>query len=275
MSIQYCTKRCEPESTRVVSTRHYLLPNSRELLNFTQLWITAGHTLGVSQPIPRFSSQRGLPNAPCPCIRVSESGSHVALSQAFWGFSKEFCCSNNPLTISVAYIATEAGDTPIRLIQLSRGWVTYILGPNYLPSRHFPSLQLRFRRRPPAIEVGWRTTNHNRIILSWYGPRRQPVISHCLTERTGKKVNQSRYRPGVAQRVPGSKGSQISWQRHRMVVGCQPYAPAAFTSQEILLVPISVRGWVDPRAIVRSEGFYINEKFQWHQLGSKQRPSDL
>jgi hypothetical protein len=65
---------------------------------------------------------------------------------------------------------------------------------------------------------------------------------------------QSHYRPWQA--LEGSRRLRIPdyktigtwrWQ------DCQPYAPAAFT-QETFLVLISVRGWVDPRAIVRLQG---------------------
>jgi len=64
------------------------------------------------------------------------------------------------------------------------------------------------------------------------------------------KVNQSRYRPGVAQSVPGSYGSQISWQRHRMVLNLSASRNDRLYPQEIHLVLISVRGWVDPRAVM-------------------------
>jgi len=67
------------------------------------------------------------------------------------------------------------------------------------------------------------------------------------------KVKESRNRPGVAQRVPGGLGSQISWHSAReggeVSLTHRPLLPPG-----MFLLLIFTRGSVDPRVMVRSEG---------------------
>jgi hypothetical protein len=67
-------------------------------------------------------------------------------------------------------------------------------------------------------------------------------------------IKQSHYRPWQTLRVPGGWGSQIL--RQSAYEGGNVVSPTHRSPlpQEIFLVLITIRSWVDPRAIMRPEG---------------------
>ena len=120
---------------------------------------------------------------------------------------------------------------------------------------HWPIIrECRWTKQSPGHTITSNMWNRDGIIYVWF------------TEGD-TKVKQSRYRPGGAQRGPEGF-RKLRYPNFVTTAQDGGRLSALRTSrlypQEILLVLISVRGWVDPRAIVRSEGFYVNEKFQWH-----------
>jgi len=100
-----------------------------------------------------------------------------------------------------------------------------------------------------------------RFVASCWVPSLHPIVSVFCKHRVAfkktqvkvkVKVEQSLYRSGQFLRVSGSWGSQVSKKSaHEGGIG-RLYPPGG------TLVPISVRGWVDRRDIVRPE-----ELCQW------------
>ena len=60
--------------------------------------------------------------------------------------------------------------------------------------------------------------------------------------------------PGLAQRVPGGLGSQISWHSAREGGDVVSFTQRPPLPPGMFVVLIFIRGWVDPRAAVWSEG---------------------
>jgi hypothetical protein len=103
------------------------------------------------------------------------------------------------------------------------------------------------------------------------------IRQHSTAQNTSTdvtyKVKQSRNRPGVAQRVLGGLGSQISWHSaheggEAVSLTHRPPLPSGNVPGTIF-----TRDWVDPRAMVRSEGI-CHWKIQRHHQQSIPGPSD-
>jgi hypothetical protein len=98
----------------------------------------------------------------------------------------------------------------------------------------------------------WRENNCIKYMKPGVCPFWTSVVLMAIKVKV--KVKQTHYRPGQALRVPGGWGSQISRQSaHESGKVVSPtHRPPLH--QEICLVLISVRGWVNPRAIERQDG---------------------
>jgi hypothetical protein len=96
--------------------------------------------------------------------------------------------------------------------------------------------------------------------VSFHGTKRHGIPENGVCRiLEGSKVKESRNRPGVAQSVPGGLGSQISWHSAHEVMRLSASRFGRLYPQEMFLVPIFTRDWVEPRTWY-SQKEYVTEK---------------
>ena len=127
------------------------------------------------------------------------------------------------------------------------------------------SLTLYTRNRYLSFQFCWR-------LLAWSGRnfilttlaeanRTRMTNTYCVYTVlryswwwTVVKVKQFHYMPGQTLRVPGGEAPRFQESRHMKVVRLSALGTGRLYPQEVFLVLISVRGWVNPWAIVPPEG---------------------
>jgi hypothetical protein len=134
------------------------------------------------------------------------------------------------------------------------------------------SLRLRLGPQPRSLSLPFTSFsvqyNSTRYRLFVSASFNKPEI--CAGTSKESKDIHPHYRPWRPVGLQEVKAPTLLRQTaNRWRHGCQPYAPAAFYPQVDFLrflVLISVRGWVDPRAIVRPEGLGQFKKI--HLIGT-------
>jgi hypothetical protein len=98
-------------------------------------------------------------------------------------------------------------------------------------------------------------------LQAWSGPegsRKLRFPDFLTTAQDGGKVVSLSSPVTGLERSRGFQEIKVPWFLENGTgcwQGCQPYAPGAFTPRKYSRYSFLLRGWVDHRAVVRSEGF--------------------